>query len=362
MKKTAVIMAGGYGARLWPRSREDKPKQFLHFDGEGTLIQNTVRRLMPFFDPEDIHVVANVSLKKLIEEQLSELPKDNLIFEPMPRNTAPCLALTAQILEQKYPPDTVRMAFPADHIIGNVREFHNSLELACRVAYEKQGIVTIGIEPTRPETGYGYVQIDENPEGIEDYYGFGVRNTRTFAEKPDRETALRFIRSGDFLWNSGIFVSRMDIFKSTLKKYNKEMFDLFEELKPHIGKDTYEEAADSIYKQVPSLSVDYAILEYAENVYVLKSDFKWTDLGTWDEFYRISRKDGRNNVIEGDVISLNINNCLISAHNKIISIVGVDNLVVIDSEDSIFICNNGETEGVKDIVDYMKRKNISKLL
>ncbi len=362
MKRIAVIMAGGYGIRLWPRSKEDSPKQFLHFSGEGSLIQNTIRRLIPFFSSEDIYVVANVSLKHLIEEQLKELPKENFIYEPVGRNTAPCIALTAAILEKKYPKDTIILAFPADHIIDNIREFHNSLDVACNLAYEKEGIVTIGIQPDRPETGYGYIQIDEHQDGIEGFYDYGVRNTCTFAEKPDRETAMRFLQSGDFLWNSGIFVCRADVFKSNLRLYAKDIYELFESLKQHIGQDTYEQELDKIYKQVVSLSIDYALLENADNVYVVKADFKWSDIGTWDEYYRISRKDARNNVIEGDVIAVNVNNCLISAHNKMISIVGISGLVVIDSEDSIFICRNGETESVKEIIDYLRRKNINTFL
>lgn len=362
MNRVAVIMAGGYGIRLWPRSREESPKQFLHFSGEGTLIQNTVSRLLPFFKIEDIYVVANKSLKYLIEEQLTNLPKDNLIYEPVGRNTAPCLALTAAYFGRKYPNDTVMLAFPADHIIGSIREFHNSLDIACNVAYEKKGIVTIGVQPNRPETGYGYVQLDESPEDIEDFYAYGVRNTRTFAEKPDRETAVRFLQSGDFLWNSGIFVSRLDVFNTNLCHYSKDIHDLFEQLKPFIGTEEYSDELDKVYKQVVSLSIDYAILENADNVYVVKSDFKWTDIGTWDEFYRISRKDARNNVLEGDVIAVNVNNCLISAQNKMISIVGLSNIVVIDSDDAIFICRNGETESVKEIVDYLRRKNINSFL
>jgi len=359
-KKLAIIMAGGTGARLWPKSTEKKSKQFIHLIGEGTMIQNTVARLIPFFSLDEIYIVAADSYSELLYEQIPALSKDNLIFEPYGKNTAPCLALSLTQLSGKISNDTIVYAFPADHVIYNVREFQNSLNIAGYLALHQKCIATIGIHPTRPETGFGYVQVDEEPGDLGDMFEHGVRHTKTFAEKPDEETAQRFIDSGDFLWNSGIFTLRVDAFWEAFEKYMPEHDQLFKVLKKFVGKDMYPEAVQDVYRQILSESVDYAILEKAKNVYVVEASFGWSDVGNWDELYRLSMKDGRNNVIEGEVIAIDTSNCLISSYDRIIGTVGVENLIIIDSGDSLLICRKGNSSSVKEIVDFMRRKHISK--
>ena len=362
MKKFAVIMAGGLGSRFWPRSTEKCPKQFIHLTGEGTMIQNSYERLVPFFQPEDIYVVANSQMAELIEKQLPSLSKENIILEPLSRGTAPCLALCLTKLKEKYEPDTVMLAFPSDHFIQNIREFHNSLFTGSQIAYEREAIVTIGLTPTRPETAYGYVQIKEEPGDLGDYFKKGVRFSTTFAEKPDINTAQRFVESGDFLWNSGIFIWRVDTFWEAFNRFLPEHSRLFKILNRIKTSDSFNEALKDVYKQMQTESVDYAILEKASNVYVVKSSFNWSDLGTWDELYRLSMKDARNNFIEGDVVSFNVSNSLISSKGRLIGIVGVDNLVVVDSDDAILICKRTRSNDVKEIVDFLKRKNINRFL
>ncbi len=362
MKKVAVIMAGGYGSRMWPRSTEKVPKQFNHFIGEGTMLQNTVARLLPLFSLEEIFVVTERKFRDFVVEQLPMIQESNILLEPFARKTAPALALAATALSDRYREDTVMYAFPSDHIIHNVREFHQSLELAGQVALETKGKVTIGITPTRPDTGYGYIQIKEAPGNLGELYTKGVRNSTTFAEKPDLETAKRFIESGDFLWNSGIFVWRFDTFWKGFNKYLPEHAALFKQLQKHVGTEDYETNVDQLYKQIQAESVDYAILEKSDNVLVLQSSFSWSDLGNWDEFYRLSLKDGRNNFIQGNVIAVDTRNCLISGYEKLISIVGLQDIIVVDSEEALLICPRKQSEEVKEIVKTIRRKNISHFL
>jgi mannose-1-phosphate guanylyltransferase len=362
MKKIAVVMAGGSGPKFWPRSTEKKPKQFLHLIGEGTMIQNTVFRLLPIFAPEDIYIVTYQSLAEIAEDQLPNIPKENIIVEPFGRNTAPCIALTATALSERIDPDTVMMVFPSDHVIFNVREFHQSLEIAANIASERNDIVTIGITPTRPVSAFGYIQVREGAGDLGKYYETGVHFTNTFAEKPDLATAKRFIDSGDFLWNSGIFVWKVETFWNAFELYLPEHAHLFKLLNKHIGKYSFKGVVEYIYRQMESVSVDYAILEKANNVLVVESTFSWSDLGNWDELFRLSLKDARNNFVEGDVIAINSTNCFISSNNRFVGAIGVNDLIVIDSEDSLLICRRGSSEDVNELVDYMKRKQIKMFL
>lgn len=354
-------MAGGLGAKLWPRSLEHSPKQFNHFIGEGTMIQNTVLRILPLFAEEDIYIVTNEQLADIVSDQLPQIPSENIIREPFGKNTAPCLALAATQFRDKYTDDTVMIAFPSDHIISNVREFHQSLETACSAAYQMQGIFTIGIKPSRAETSFGYVQINDEVGTLGEFYNQSVRHSANFAEKPDMATAKRFIDSGDFLWNSGIFVWRLDTFWSAFREFlpdHNRLFGLLRKVAPGDSATLLED----IYREMASESVDYAILEKSTNVYVVQSTFGWSDLGNWDELYRLAMKDARDNFIEGDVIAINTTNCLISSQGKPIGVVGIKDMVIIESEHAIMICKRGSTDDVSEIVDYLRRKQINSLL
>lgn len=362
IRKIAVIMAGGFGEKLWPRSTEALPKQFCHFIGTGTMIQNTYNRLLPLFNEDDIYIVTNKFLSGLVREQLPNLSEENLIQEPFGKNTAPCLALAATVLKDKLKEDSVIVALPSDHFIGNIGEYLESLEIAISFAYQKKGIVTIGINPSRPETGFGYIQIKENKNEQDDMFELGVRSSSAFAEKPDLATAKRFIESGDFLWNSGIFIWRVDTFWQSFEKYLPDHSRLFSLIDKNIGKSYYERILEETYRQLQSVSVDYAILEKADNVYVVKSNFIWSDLGNWDELFELKMKDARNNFIEGNVVPVNIHNCLVISKDKAIGIVGVDDLIVIEEENAIIICRKDKSDDVKEVVDFMKRKHIKQYL
>ncbi len=362
MKTVALIMAGGLGARFWPRSSERHPKQFIHLLGEGTMIQNTVARLAPLFDFEDIYIVAPSSYAAMMRQQLPAIPTENFILEPFGRNTAPCLALSAITLNQQFAGDTIMTALPSDHIVHNVREFHQNIEISQQAAAELGGIVALGVKPTRPETGYGYVQSSDNSKKVGELFNQGVRKVYTFAEKPDAATANRFCDSGDFLWNTGIFSTTLDTFHTAFNTCLPDHAPLFDFIRQNLLKDNYIQILQDMYRQMRSVSVDYGIMEKSNNVYVVEGTFGWSDVGTWDELYRLSMKDAKNNVIEGDVIAINTTNCLVSTSEKFIGLVGVEDLIVIDSENAIVICKRGEAHNVKQLVDFMRRKQINRHL
>lgn len=360
-KKIAIIMAGGKGQTLWPLSTEDRPKQFVHFWGDGTLIQNSYQRCLQFFEKEDVYIVTSFSSKNLLLEQIPELDQTNLILEPFPRHTLPCLATSYYTLSQKYHKDDIFFAFSADHVIANEGEFFASLETAYQTAIVSNGIVTIGIKPTRITADFGYLQFDDQLEGLENLWEKGVRKVITFAEKPDINTARRFVESGEFLWNAGIFAMSFDKFQSSFVKYQAVLFTLFDELN-NVNQENFYSKLEFIYKQIKSISIDYGIMEYSKDIYVVKSTFKWSDLGSWDEVYRLSLKDGKDNVLHGDVIAINSNNCMVHSSDKQISIVDVDNIIIIESKDSILLTKRKNSESVKEITDFIKLNRKRRLL
>lgn len=362
MNTVALILAGGTGSKLYPRSTAKKPKQFIHLIGEGTMIQNSFARLAPLFTPEDIYVVTTDNLAPLVKDQLPAISPEHIIMEPFRRNTAPSLALSNIWFSKRYPPDTVVVALPSDHLINNIGEFHDSIETAVKLAYQKEAIVTIGIEPTRPETGFGYVQLSDNQDAVGELYASGARKVEVFAEKPDVATAQRFIDSGDFLWNSGIFVYRLDVFQRECATHLPEHEPLLAPLAFAESIDSFNQMLQSAYKQMRPISMDYGIMEKSDNVYCIVSSFEWSDVGTWDELYRLSKKDTRKNVLEGDVFNVGSRNCMVSTYGKVVGIVGVEDLIVVDSDNILLICKRGSTENVTELVDMLRRKQIGKLL
>jgi|688.fasta_scaffold13549_8 mannose-1-phosphate guanylyltransferase len=360
MQTIALVMAGGIGLNLWPRSTEKRPKQFAHVSGDGTLIQNTVMRLMPFVPAERIFVVTTQDMVELVSDQLPLLPSDNILVEPFGRNTAPCILLATMLLRRRFDDDTVMVVIPSDHVVANVREFQVALDRAATAAGELDGIVTLGIVPTRPETGFGYIQTGEVVETRNAVIRGHVAEVRTFAEKPDAATAQRFMDAGDFVWNSGMFVARLGIMQRKLAAYLPDHAPLFAALDRYIGTDSYKAELDHTYRQIRSVSFDTGVMEKARRVYVIEAAFGWSDVGTWDELYRLAMKDGKNNVIEGNVVTLQSTNCLVNATTgRIISLVGVDNLVVVETDNAVLICPRGHTHTVRDLVDLLRRRHIS---
>lgn len=358
----AIVMAGGQSPALWPKSSEKLPKQFQHFIGEGTLLQNTIERILKIFPIEDIFVVTSVEFASIVEEQLPELPKSNIIYEPFARHTLPCVSLALTQLSLVTNDDTVCVLFPSDHHIANIGEFYQTLEIAIEFASENDAIVAIGVTPTRPETHYGYIQIDKNERDLGKYYEKGIRYSKTFAEKPDYDTAKRFLSTGEFLWNTGIYVMKVSTFWNSLKICSSEIYNYFTILKKFVGRPQFEQALLETFRQIQSESIDTGIMERTRNVFAIESGFTWSDVGTWDEIYRLSLKDADNNCLIGDVIALDTRNCLVQTDEKPIAVVGVEDLLIIDSKRALLICKRGQSDKVGEIVSYLRRKNAEPLL
>lgn len=355
MKVYAVIMAGGVGARFWPSSKEKTPKQLLSIFGESTLLQDTVERLNGIVETENIFIVANKVLHSEILNQLPQLPPENTICEPFGRNTAACIGLSAVTLKSKAP-DAVMITLPADHLIRDVESFHNTINSAIKFAYKSKGLVTIGITPSRPETGYGYIQIDEKEVATNIY------KVNTFAEKPNYSTAVRFLESGDFFWNSGMFIWRVDSILEEMKVYMPELYEGLQKIEKDLNTAEYEKTTSNVYGQIRNTSIDYGVMEKSSNVYLTKGNFIWSDVGSWEEVYQLSEKDSDGNAIKGNVFTDMTVDSLIFSPNKFTATIGIENLVVINTDDALLICRRDHSQDVRKVVDHLKINKLTEHL
>ncbi len=354
----AVIMAGGEGTRFWPRSRYKHPKQLLQIIDEKTMLQSTVERLETVVDKKQTYIVSTSVIKDEINRQLPFLAPENLIIEPRGKNTAPCIGLAA-IIVKNMDPDAVIAVLPADHHIREVNKFRQILKAAEKVAQAKECLVTIGINPTYPSTGYGYIQFNGEIEKIDD---IPVYKVKTFAEKPDINTARRFMTSGDFLWNSGIFVWSVNTILHEIEESLPELYDGLIEIEKSLGTKSQDDIINKIYCQIKSISIDYGVMEHARNVAVLKGDFGWSDVGTWEEVYQLGQKDENENVVKTSHFLKDTRGCLIDTPEKFVAAIGVNNLIVVETEDALLICNRDNAQDVKEAVEAMKRKKLNKYL
>ncbi len=358
IKKIAVIMVGGGDSYFWPYSNAEKSKTFSMIHGKGTFLQNTYARLLGLFPPDDIYIVTVKESYAFVIEQVPDVDNSHIILEPSRRGTAPCLSFVAFFLKDKLPEDTIITAFPVDHVIADLWSFQQSVSIAIEVASKRDAIVTIGLKPSRAETNYGYLQYSESPNEVEEFFDRGVRKGITFAEKPDIATAQRFIESGDFLWNSGIYVINMKTFFAKVDKYLHEYSDIFEKVCALYGKEDKQTEIENLYKSITRTSLDNGILEKSQLVYIVKGEFEWTDLNNWDEFHRISKKDADNNLLNGNIISIDNKNTIISSGDKMLAVIGMEDVIIINSEFGILVCKRSESERVLEIINYMKLNNI----
>jgi len=351
----AIIMAGGVGSRFWPRSRKQKPKQMLNIFGGNTLLQETVARISQLVPSENIQVVTTQDLSSTIKQQLPKIADTNFIIEPVGRNTAPCIGLAAVNLA-KIDPDGMMIVLPADHLISDSDRFLSCLRQALEAAQEHDALVTIGIKPTHPETGYGYIQYNQAKSK-----SGGAYEVITFAEKPNLETAKRFLASGDFLWNSGMFIWSVRRILREMETSLPELYSALLEVQ-ELLKSGQPEQAHSLYASVRSISVDFGIMEKARNVAVVRGDFSWTDVGNWAEVYRLSSKDKNGNVnLNGNVL-IEAKNCYIDSPDRFVALVGVQDLIIINTADALLICHRDRAQEVKSAVEYMERHNLEKYL
>jgi len=350
MKVTAVIMAGGKGERFWPKSRMHMPKQFLSLTSDGkTMIQLTVDRIKPLIDIEDIFVVTNKDYKALVLEQLSDLPEENIFLEPVAKNTAPCIGLAAVYIKNKYE-DAMMVVLPSDHLIKYNELFIDTLKDAIKLAKEESYMATIGITPSYPEIGYGYIHFGAKKEGVSGN-AYEVLN---FVEKPDIETAKEYLASGKYLWNSGMFVWKastiLDNFHKLLPEVYKGLIKIYEA----IGTEEADAVLEQEFVAFKPESIDYAIMEKAENIYTFPGNFGWDDVGSWIALERINKSNEKGNIVMGNVITIDSKNSIIQAQDKLIATVGIKNLIIVDTQDALLICAKDSTQDVKKVLENLK--------
>jgi mannose-1-phosphate guanylyltransferase len=354
-------MAGGVGSRFWPRSTEKTPKQLLEIVNKGTMIQNTVKRVSGLIEPENILIVTSKVQKPLVAKQLPNIPAENIIVEPLGRNTAPCIGLAALFVKRRDP-EAVMVVLPADHLMEDEQEFRRVLNLAIWVAYESGKLITVGIQPLRPETGYGYIQVVDEDDGTNPYFSRGVYKVKTFAEKPNLLTARQFLLSGDFLWNSGMFIWRADTILTAIHRSLPEMYTELSKIDDAIGSDKFDQVLETAYRIIRNISIDYGVMEKAHEVYVLKGNFGWSDVGSWDEVYRISGKDEQGNSVTGRAFLHDTRNSLVYSGDRFVATIGVDDLIVITTDHGVLVCKQGRSQDVKEVVDYLRRKQLNDFL
>ncbi len=351
MKTAAVIMAGGKGERFWPKSRSNYPKQFLSLTDDGkTLIQLTVERLSSIVDIEDVFIVTNKDYVGLVKEQLKGLPPENIIAEPVARNTAPCIGLASVIVEKKYG-DATMLVLPSDHLINQQQMYVSTLKTAVSVAQEGENLVTIGITPTYPETGYGYINYGEQKQGSN--YS-NVYSVEKFVEKPNNEKAKEYLKSGNYIWNSGMFVWNASTIMKNFEKYLPETFKGLKNISNSYGESDYDEVLTSVFSNFKSESIDYAIMEKADNIYTIPGTFGWDDVGNWLAIERVNRTNEFGNFISGNVITVDTKSATIVGDKKLIATVGIENLIIVDTDDAILICGKEATQDVKKVIENLK--------
>lgn len=348
MKKTALIMAGGRGERFWPRSRQSLPKQFLSLtDDKKTMLQLTVERILPLVAMEDIFIVTNRGYRELVRAQLPELPEGNILCEPVGKNTAPCIGLGAVHIAKKYG-DAVMMVLPSDHLIKYTSLFLNTLTDACEVAEQGGNLVTLGIAPDCPETGYGYIKFQpEQTVGR----AFAVDK---FVEKPDLETAKAYLASEQYLWNSGMFIWKTSTILDNLQAHLPETYAGLCKIREAIGTPMEEQVLEREFQGFRAESIDYGVMEKARDIYILSGAFGWDDVGSWLAVSRIKRSNELGNVVEGNVVTVDTRDTIIQGGGKLIAAVGLEDMIVVDSEDALLICEKAHAGDIKKVLENLK--------
>lgn len=346
-----VIMAGGIGSRFWPMSRNAKPKQFLDILGNGqSLLQQTFDRFTKICPNENILVVTNESYRKQVLKQLPLIPKENVLSEPHRKNTAPCITYaTFKILEKNH--NARMIVAPSDHVIENEEGFHAVVKQGLDFCKQNDVLLTIGIQPGRPDTGYGYIQFVPKADKENTIY-----KVKTFTEKPDLEMAKFFLQSGEFFWNAGIFIWNVNAIAAALAQYLPDVYDLFAAGKEKYNTKFEKDFVKKVYALSPNISIDYGVMEKAKNVYVLGADIGWSDLGTYGSLYEHIKHDQKQNAIVGsNVMVYDTEGCMIQVpQNKLVVLQGLKNYIVIESDDVLLICQKKDEQQIKQFVNDVK--------
>ncbi len=343
-----LIMAGGGGSRFWPLSRQNRPKQLLNLSGKDIMLNETILRMEPLIPREHAYIVTNAGQAELMKELLlPEVPREQVLVEPMGRNTAPCILYGAMVLQKKYG-DGVMCVFPSDHHIQDESAYRHVMELAVSAAQKTGQLVTIGIAPTYPATGYGYISCGEKADAA------GAFNVRRFVEKPDKATAEKYLTEGTYMWNSGVLVWKISSILQAFANFLPDMYQKMMTIYDQIG--TSKEAAvlEKVYPTLENISIDYGIMEKSDSVLVIKGDYGWNDVGSLDTLPVFQKTDANDNLLTGDVITLVSRNCIVKGDKRLIALVGTEDLMVIDTPDALLICKKEQAQDVKQIVERLR--------
>jgi mannose-1-phosphate guanylyltransferase len=353
-----VIMAGGQGTRFWPRSRRIRPKQLLNIVGEKTMLEQTAARIRPLIPAERIVVVAGDAYREQIRNSLPQLPDENFLFEPVGRNTAACVAWAALWIRRRAP-EAVMAVLPADHLIRDEAEFLRVLRTAAAVAQPLNRLVTIGIQPTHPETGYGYIHMSHEQLQVD---GREVFRVAQFVEKPSRQKAEQFLAEGTYLWNSGMFIWRADSIWFEVCRYLPPLARHLESMTEITRADTMPAGVNEVYPKLPSVSIDVAVMERAQDVWVVPADIGWSDVGSWRALGELLAADAQGNVVIGEQRGIDTSGCFIHSPGKLVATIGLNDLVVIETDDVLLICPKVRDQDVRKLVELLEREGRQDLL
>ena len=348
MKTYAVIMAGGGGTRFWPLSRKETPKQLLNLSGKDAMVNETIARLCRVAQAENVFIVTNCTqAEKMTAVTAGRLPAENILQEPSARNTAACIGYAAmKILKARG--DGVMVVTPSDAYIRDEAEYARILQTAVRAAEERDALVTVGITPTFPATGYGYIRFEG--EGA-------VKKVRKFVEKPDLETAMDYLASGEYVWNSGVFVWKVSVILEKFRTLLPDIYADLEKIAAAFGTPDEQKVLNEVYTNIRSISVDYGIMEKSDDILVVPGEFGWNDVGSWDMMNVLHREDGNGNIALGDALVLESKNTTVYAGSRLVAVVGTDDLVVVETPDAVMVCPRSKAQDVKKLVDALKEQS-----
>lgn len=362
MEKYSVIMAGGGGTRFWPLSRKQMPKQFLNLTGKDTMVNETIDRIAGNVPMENIFIVTNAGQASLMEEMTaSRLGSGRILAEPAARNTSACIGYAAVAIQKQYG-DSVMCVLPSDHYVKDKDAYKEVVDFAMELAEKTDRLVTIGIKPTEPATGYGYIKYNKRMQEVAHKVGGTSQKRITaypvsdFVEKPSLSIAKSYVDQGCYLWNSGMFVWKTSVILKYFEKLLPDVYECLMEIEEAIGTEKEKEVLERVYPMIPKISIDYGIMEKADNVIMLDGDFGWSDVGSWDTLDTLYDTDENNNVVYGEQIHIGSKNCIAYGKDKLVATIGLDNVIIVETEDAVLVCDKSKAQDVKKIVEILQEQ------